>query len=265
MSDPNPLNNGRGAQFLRRHGIKVASGILERQAKEINQVFVKYITRKLPFVTVKVAQSLDGKIATSAGDSRWISAESSRRLVHKLRSQVDAILVGANTVLKDNPALSCRLKGRLHRKQPKKIIVDSRLKLPTGLKMFSSSSPGEVIIATTRFAPKSKISQFKNKAQVIVVKEKGRRVDLRQLLKKLAKQGISHILIEGGGEIIASALQQKLVNRIIVFVAPKIIGGRSAPTAVEGTGVRRMSQALRLAGTKLKRIGPDLIIEGRPE
>lgn len=263
MRDPNPLNNGKGAQFLRRNGIKVISRVLEKEAKRVNRIFVKNIIHQLPFVTVKVAQSLDGKIATASGDSRWISSESSRKYVHKLRSSVDAILVGINTVLKDNPLLSCRLNGRLYKKQPRKIVVDSNLRLTPQLKIFSRRSPAGVIIATTRFAPQQRLSYFRKKAQVIVARGRGKRVDLQDLLKKLAKQGISHILIEGGGRIIASALQQRLVDEMIVFVSPKIIGGGDAPTAVEGEGVRRISQALRLEEVRFKKLGSDLIIEGQ--
>ncbi|MBL7085311.1 MAG: bifunctional diaminohydroxyphosphoribosylaminopyrimidine deaminase/5-amino-6-(5-phosphoribosylamino)uracil reductase RibD [Candidatus Omnitrophica bacterium] len=265
MYDPNPLNNGRGKQFLRRHGIKVLSGILEEEAKKINRIFVKYITTKTPFVTVKIAQSLDGKIATQSGDARWISSPASRRLAHKLRSCADAVLVGVNTVLKDNPLLSCRLNGCLHKKQPKKVIVDSRLRLRPDLKIFSPRSPAQVIIATTKLAPKSKILYFKDRgAQVIVARDEEKRVDLRDLLRKLAGQGISHILIEGGGEIIASALKKRLVDRLVVLVSSKIIGGRDAPTAVEGRGIDRIRQAAKLEDMKVKRVGPDLIIEGRP-
>jgi len=264
MGDPNPLNNGKGALALRRAGVKVLSGVLEEEAKEINQVFIKYITRRLPFVTVKVAQSLDGKIATSSGDSRWISSESSRRLVHKLRAEADAVLVGIDTVLKDNPLLSCRLNGHLYKKQPKKVVVDSRLRLRPSLKIFSQASPADVIIATTRFAPQAKVSLFQKKARVIIAKDKQRRVHLRDLFRKLAKQEIAHVLIEGGGEIIASALEAGLVDRMIVFVSSKIIGGRNAPTAVEGPGAKRITEAMDLKDMKVRTLGSDLIIAGRP-
>lgn len=266
LSDPNPLNNGKGAHSLRRQGIKVISGILEKEAGEINQVFIKYITERLPFVTIKVAQSLDGKIATSDGDSRWISSPSSRKFVHRLRRQVDAVMVGVNTVLRDDPLLSCRLQGHLYKKQPKKVIVDSRLRLHPDLKIFSPRSPAQVIIATTRFAPKHKLLSFKDTgAQVIVVRDKEERVNPRDLLRKLAKQGLAHILIEGGGELVASFLKMRLADRMIIFVSSKIIGGRDAPTAVEGEGVKRIKQAIRLRDMRLKRIGTDLVIEGRLE
>ncbi|MBN2096930.1 MAG: bifunctional diaminohydroxyphosphoribosylaminopyrimidine deaminase/5-amino-6-(5-phosphoribosylamino)uracil reductase RibD [Candidatus Omnitrophica bacterium] len=265
MLDPNPLNNGRGAQFLRRHGIRVLSGVLEQEAGRLNVVFIKYITRRLPFVTVKVAQSLDGKIATKTGDSRWISSIPTRNFAHRLRNQVDAILVGVNTIIKDDPLLSTRLNGCLHPHHPQKIIVDTRLRLPLEARIFSTRSPAQVIIATTRFAPAKKVAYFQKKGvQVIIAKEKGRRVDLVDLFKKLTQQEISHILVEGGGEIIASALENRLVDRMIVVISSQIIGGRGAPTAVEGAGISRIKQALRLKELKLHRLGPDLMLEGRP-
>ncbi|MFC1699387.1 bifunctional diaminohydroxyphosphoribosylaminopyrimidine deaminase/5-amino-6-(5-phosphoribosylamino)uracil reductase RibD [Candidatus Omnitrophota bacterium] len=263
MSDPNPLNNGKGEQFLRRRGIKVTSGVLEKEAQDINQVFIKYITKHLPFVTVKLAQSLDGKIATSTGDSRWISSESSRKYVHKLRSQVDAILVGKNTVLKDDPLLSSRSKTQLSQKQPQKIVVDSKLRLRNNLKIFSAASPAPVILATTRLASGERIAAFRKKAQVIIARDKDKRVDLRDLLHKLAKQEIAHVLIEGGSEIVASALKEKLVDQLILFIAPKIVGGRAAPTAVAGKGVSTIRQASLLKDIQFKKIDTDLVVEGR--
>lgn len=265
MADPNPLNHGKGFRFLKSRGIKVTKGVLENKACKINQVFIKYITRKMPFITVKIAQSLDGKIATTCGDSRWISSPASRKLVHKLRSDVDAVLIGIDTLLKDNPLLTSRLNGKLAKNQPKKIIVDSRLRLRLNLNIFSHLSPAQTIIATTKFAPEKKLLKFKNKAQIIVARERNGRVDLVDLFKKLAKEGISHVLIEGGGEVIASCLKAGLVDRMIVFVAAKIIGGRLSPTAVAGDGIKRIDQAITLEDMKVRRIDSDLMIEGRPK
>lgn len=264
MSDPNPLNNGKGSQLLRRQGIKVISGILEEEAGKVNQVFIKYITKRLPFVTVKVAQSLDGKIATASGDSRWITSLSSRKLAHKLRAQADAVLVGVNTALTDDPLLNCRHCRPLGNKQPKKIIVDSTLRLRPDLRIFSTSPQAEVIVATTRLAPPNKLSCLSKKARIIITKDKDRKVDLKALFRQLAGEGVAHILIEGGGELIASALKMGLVDRMVVFVSSKIIGGRQAPTAVEGSGIEKIKQAGRLENIKVRRLGAELIIEGMP-
>lgn len=265
MGDPNPLNNGRGGQFLRRHKIKARSGLLAKEARQMNEVFIKYITKRIPYVTVKIAQSIDGKIATKSGHSRWISGRAARRLGQRLRREVDAILIGANTALIDNPLLTSRLGGRLTSRQPIKVIVDGRLKLKANLKIFSRLSPAPVIIAATKLAPRNKIAQFQGRgARVIVARGQGEKVDLGDLLKKLAAREISHILIEGGGEIIASALRKRLVDRMIIVVAPKIIGGRNAPTSVGGEGINRLSQAIKLSELKVSRLGRDIIIEGRP-
>jgi len=260
--DPNPLTHQKAASILRKSGIKVISGILENEARQINKVFIKYITKKMPFVSLKVAQSLDGKIASATGDSKWITSTTSRKLVHKLRSQVDAVLVGVDTALLDNPLLTSRLNGKRNTKQPKRIIVDSKLRLKSNLRVFSSHG---TIIATTKFAPPKRVAYFRKKADVLIVKDKRQRVDLPSLLRELAKREISHVLVEGGGEIIASFLTEKLVDEMFIFIAPKIVGGRSAPTAVEGSGIKRINRALKLKDMRVRQIDSDLIIQGKPK
>jgi len=240
IEDPNPLNNGRGIKELKRSGIKADVGILEEEARELNEDFIKYITRKIPFVIVKVAQSLDGKIATRTGDSKWISGEKAREFVHELRSRVDAVLVGANTVLKDDPLLTARVKGRKV-KQPLRVILSGSSKIPPKARVLNSEG-GEVMIA----APK----------------KRGGRVDIKSLLKKLAERGIMSVLIEGGGETIASAFAAGTVDKVYFFVAPKIIGGRKALTSVEGEGVGKAAKAIKLKDVKLRKIEDDFLIEG---
>ncbi|MFH1245258.1 MAG: bifunctional diaminohydroxyphosphoribosylaminopyrimidine deaminase/5-amino-6-(5-phosphoribosylamino)uracil reductase RibD, partial [Candidatus Omnitrophota bacterium] len=234
MQDPNPLNNGQGAEYLRRQGIKTHGGILEEEAKKLNPAYIKYITTKIPYVTVKIAQSLDGKIASVSGDSRWITSEPARGFAHKLRSQSDAVLVGINTALRDDPLLNCRLGDTAGKQHPKKVIVDTRLKIRPQLRIFSPDSPAEVIIAATKLAPRQKITYFSRRARVLIVRHKENKVVLKDLMRKLADLEITNVLIEGGSEIIASALQEKLVDRMIVFIAPKLVGGRTAPSAVGG-------------------------------
>lgn len=203
--DPNPINHNNGIRYLRRNGVEVEVGVLEDEAKKLNEAYNKFITTGLPFVTVKVAMSLDGKIATRTGSSKWISCPKSRQFVRKLRNEVDAVLIGRRTFLIDKP----RLKGVRH-----KIIL----------------GPG--------------------------------RVDLKKLMGDLAKQGIMHVLIEGGGETIASAIRQGLVDRIFIFIAPKIIGGRNAPTPVEGLGIRDISEAIPVRDIEVKKIGNDILVTG---
>lgn len=265
MRDPNPLNNGRGFARLRKAGIKVINGVLEDEAKRLNGAFIKYITKKTPFIIVKAAQSLDGKIATNTGDSKWISCEESRRYVHRLRSQVDAVMVGAETVIRDDPLLTSRVKSVAGKKnkQPVKIVVDSELKIPVKSRIFSKDSPAKTIIATTKKAPKDKIGRFKKiGAEVLVLKEKSGLVDLKQLMKELGKREITSVLVEGGGELIGSLVDEKLADKFLFFIAPKIIGGRGAVTSVQGQGIVKIKDAFRLKDVQLKKIGTDFLISG---
>ena len=240
MKDPNPVNNGRGIRTLNRAGISTAVGILEAEARGLNKPFIKFVTTGMPYVTVKMASSLDGKIATKTGDSKWITDTDSRNFVHGLRSRVDAIMVGINTVIKDDPLL---LSSSSKEKQPIRVIVDSRFKTPRGARIFSRTDESPVIIATTK------------------AKSKSGRVDLEDLLKKLGGMGIMHLLVEGGGELVASLVEKRLVDEFLFFIAPKIIGGRDAVTSVEGDGIKKMSQALVFNNMKIRRFKKDILIE----
>ncbi|MFA6320864.1 MAG: bifunctional diaminohydroxyphosphoribosylaminopyrimidine deaminase/5-amino-6-(5-phosphoribosylamino)uracil reductase RibD [Candidatus Omnitrophota bacterium] len=249
MKDPNPITNGKGLKKLKQHGVAVVSGILENEAASINKPFVKFITTGMPYVTVKMAESLDGKIATRSGDSKWITGDDSRRYVHGLRAKSDAVMVGVNTVIKDDPALISRVsKG----KQPVRIIVDSALKTPRNARVFSFSGVSPVYIATTK---KTKTHN------IITAKSDHGKVDLKDLLKKLGRMGLIHVMVEGGGELAAGLVEKKLVDKFLFFIAPKIIGGRDAVTSVEGRGISRMSQALVLNNLKIRKFKKDILIE----
>jgi diaminohydroxyphosphoribosylaminopyrimidine deaminase/5-amino-6-(5-phosphoribosylamino)uracil reductase len=264
MPDPNPLNNGKGIEELRKNGVRVKVGILEEESRKLNEVFIKFITQRMPFVTVKVAQSLDGKITTRTGESKWISSKNSRLLGKRLRSEVDAIVVGVDTIIKDNPLLN-RKPLTANRKPHKiyyKIILDSKLRISPKARIFSKESLGKVILATTKYAPRSKVDLFSRKAEVLICQDRNKQVDLRDLMKKLAQKEISHVLIEGGGESIASALEAKIADKILFFISPKIIGGRDAVTSVEGEGIERLSRAIRIKDAKVRRIGEDVLVEG---
>jgi len=258
--DPNPLNNGRGIKMLKANRIKVTSCVLEKEAKKVNEVFFKFITKRMPFVTIKLAQSLDGKIATVSGESKWISNEASRKFAQRLRAGVDAVLVGVETIIKDDPLLTCRLKSC--KRQPFRIVVDSRLKTPPAAKIFSEDAH-RVILATTRRAPADKIKTFKGKGiKVLLIKALKKKVCLKSLLKRLAKLDITHILVEGGGEVTASCLQEGIADKAFFFVSPKIIGGRLAKTGVEGEGVKKLKDAIKLKNVKVSRFGEDILVEG---
>lgn len=270
MKDPNPDVNGEGFKKLKKAGIVVKTGILEDKARKLNEIFIKYITKKMPFIIVKVAQSLDGKIATRQGDSKWISNELSRRYVHELRGQVDAVMVGAGTILKDDPLLTSRppLEAKTQNKkntvkQPIKVIVDYKLETPVKARIFSKESPARVIMATAEKTAGYKISRFKRLGcEVLTLSERGGKADLRQLMRELAKKGITSILVEGGGTLIGSLTDSGLIDKYLFFMAPKIIGGRDAITSVEGTGAKNIKESITLKDVKIRKFGSDLLIEG---
>lgn len=258
-SDPNPLNNGRGINVLKQFGIKVEAGFLEERIKRINEPFIKYITKKTPFVTVKVAQSLDGRIAGRTGDSKWITSDRSRAYAHRLRQDYDAVMVGVNTVLRDNP----RLDAWFSKRRPVKIVVDSQLSTPQNANIFSANS--KVIIVTLPERPGLETENRKmlsDKAEILEVKEKTGQINLRDMLKKLAQREITNILVEGGGTLNGSLFDEGLVDKILFFISPKIIGGKEAIGSVMGRGISRIDRAIKIGEIKLKRIGEDFLIEG---
>ena len=264
MKDPNPITNGHGLARLRRGGVAVTTGILADEAARLNAPFVKSVTTGLPWVTAKVAQSLDGKIATRTGESRWISSSDSRRLAHQLRRQADAILVGIRTVLRDDPLLTTRDPRRRARPgRPIKVILDSRLRLPVSSRCLSSASPAPTVVATLSRSSTKRAALERRGAEVLLCPASPRgRVSLRWLLARLlARDGVMSVLLEGGGEVLASALRERVVDRVMWVVAPVILGGRASPGSVGGNGVRLLSQAVRLNDVAIRRLGGDLVID----
>ena len=261
MVDPNPLVRGKGIRRLKEAGIEVATGILKKECRKLNEVFIKYITTKRPFVILKAAASLDGRVAAESGDSQWITNEKSREYVHQLRSAVDAVLVGIGTVKKDDPQLTCRLKNRKG-KDPIRIVVDSTLSISPKAKVLNLNSQALTIIATTPKASLKKRALIEKKgARVLVIPSKDR-VDLRLLMEILGKEEITSVLIEGGSEINTSALQSGIVDKVLLFYAPKIIGGKKAPLMVAGKGIARVKDALVLHNITTQRFSDDVMIEG---
>lgn len=263
MKDPNPLNDGNGLKQLRKKGIRTDVGIMEDEARRLNEAFIKYITVKTPFVTVKAAESLDGKIATRLGESRWITSSAAREYVHRLRYETDAVLTGINTILKDDPSLNARVKGKISAKQPLRIILDDRLRIPLNAKVLKSQG-GKVIIAVLKAAPREKIERLKAEgAEILTIKAKNQRVGIKDLLRKLADRGVADVLIEGGSEVIASAFEAGVVDRAIFFIAPKIIGGRQALGSVGGRGAGKITDTIELRDVEVERIGRDILVKGR--
>lgn len=253
-TDPNPLVSGKGLRRLKKAGVKVVKGVLEKEAMELNRDFNHWITKKMPYVIAKAGQSLDGKIATRLGESRWITGLKARAFGHELRAWSDAILVGVNTVLRDNPRLGVRFSKRRGALAPLRIVLDSRLRTPLGARLFSRNSGGPVILAVTDKTSKSRHGKFRGKAEVLEVRAKKGRVDLAALLEILGKRGIVRMLVEGGGEVLASFFEEKLVNEAYFLIAPKIIGG-----------VDSLKDAVRIRPLETRFLGEDLLVHGRVE
>lgn len=258
--DPNPLVAGKGVKRLEKAGIEVITGLLEEEGLKLNEKFFYFMQHNRPFVALKTATSLDGKIATYAGESQWITSEKCRKIVHEMRQEYMAILVGINTVMTDNPALTVRLPGEV--KNPIKIVVDTTLKTPHGHKVLDDKAP--LIIATTRMASKARIAEFNNykHVQILECPLKDGVVDLEYLLKKLGEQGIDSVLVEGGGSINFSVLHHHLPQKIYAFIAPKIIGGVTSKSSFSGKGIRHLADVPKLKNAKYIKVGEDLLIEG---
>jgi diaminohydroxyphosphoribosylaminopyrimidine deaminase/5-amino-6-(5-phosphoribosylamino)uracil reductase len=264
MKDPNPLVAGRGIKRLRKAGIRVDVGILGKECQELNAPFCKFITTRKPFVTLKIAASLDGKVATRRGDSRWITSEVSRNYVHHLRQNADAVMVGIGTVLEDDPLLNVRIPQAKRARHPLRVIVDSRLRIPFTCQLVRTAGEYPTLVATTRAASTSKIRRLTEARLEIWVMAKGARggVNLKALMAKLARRGIVSVLLEGGPTLNSSALRERLVDRLLIFLAGKIIGGQKALSMVSGEGVRQIQDAQPVRILKVGRLGPDLLIEG---
>jgi diaminohydroxyphosphoribosylaminopyrimidine deaminase/5-amino-6-(5-phosphoribosylamino)uracil reductase len=261
MLDPNPQVKGRGVARLRRAGIEVELGCLREEAEELNEAYIHWIKTGQPFLILKAAMTMDGKIATANGESRWITGDKARRQVHRVRSKVDAVMVGIGTVLHDDPQLTARLPGRAVR-QPVRVVLDSSLRIPPEAKILSKQVRGEVILATTVDAPKGRIEKLQRLgATVLVLPAERGRVSMRACLMELGKRGVTSVLLEGGSEVNASALQAGLVHRLQLYVAPSILGGQDTKGIVGGIAPTSLSDAMPLKDVRVKRIGVDLLIE----
>ena len=264
MLDANPLVSGRGKDELEKEGIKVYLGEHEEEAKRVNEAYTKFITTGMPFVTAKFAISLDGKIATRSGDSKWISGDEARKYVHNLRYTSDAIMAGVNTVLVDDPRLtarSCGGRGGTARKQPLRVIVDGKGRTPLTAQLFSE--PGKTLLALGKFVtPEEKAAFAQVNAELLELPSEGGLVDLGKLLKVLGEREITSVLVEGGGILLGSLFDGKLVDKVIAFIAPIIIGGKEAKTAVSGKGVDKVVDSLKLRRVSLEKLGEDLMVSG---
>lgn len=259
MRDPNPLVSGRGIRQLKRAGIRVDVGLLQGECRRLNEAFVRYITRRTPFVILKLAASLDGKIAASSGDSRWITEAAARRHVHRLRGEADAVLVGIETVLADNPRLTCRIPGG---RDPWRIVLDKNLRIPLNARLLNGRQPEKTIVVCGNKAPAAKARAIeKSGAQVWAFPLRRGEIPWRPLLTRLAKLGCLSVMIEGGAATAGSALRARVVDKVLFFYAPKIIGGEGREM-IGLLGIRKVSQSKQLKGLELRRLGRDFLVSG---
>ena len=263
MEDPFPLVNGRGVEQLKNHGIQVETGLLKEEALQVNEWYPKYVATGIPFVTYKFAMSLDGKTATRTGDSKWISGEESRKYSHRLRRINDAVMCGIGTALKDDPMLTPRPRGRTRRGYPLRIVVDSSARLPTSAAIFKDVELSPVLVAVAESAPLERVKALRDAgAEVAVFPARSGRVDLSVLMQELGKRGITSVLLEGGGTLAASLLEAGYIDKVIAFVAPIIVGGDAAPSPIDGCGIDKLADAVRIHNIKIHRIGSDVVVEG---
>lgn len=261
MEDPNPLVAGKGVARLRAAGIEVVCGLMEPELRYMNRIFLKYIEKRRPWVVLKSAMTLDGKIAARTGDSRWVTGEEARRRVHAMRCRHMAILAGIGTVEVDDPMLDCRLEGDV--RQPVRFIADSSARIGLDTQLVHTAGRLRTVVAHTPYAPAPRIGLLR-KAGVetwCCAEEQGR-VDVGDLLRRMGEQGIDSLLVEGGGTLAESFLMGGFVDEVCMFVAPKIVGGRDAKTPVEGEGVARMADAVRLHDLRVEAVGDDLMLSG---
>jgi diaminohydroxyphosphoribosylaminopyrimidine deaminase/5-amino-6-(5-phosphoribosylamino)uracil reductase len=261
--DPNPKHDGRGLKVLRRGGIRVESGLLAGEATAMNEAFNKWVTTGIPFVIVKAAMSLDGKIATRTGDSKWITSDTARRAAHQLRARADAVMVGANTVIRDDPQLTVRhgVRGQ----QPWRVVVDGRGRCPRTARVFTDAHRSRTIVLTTSRSPARWRGYLNDlRIQVSVAKAGSGRLNLRAALHALGKMNITNVLVEGGGELLGSLFDARLVDKVALFCAPIVIGGRDAVTAVAGEGAAMVTRAARMCDCRWRRIGKnEMLVEAR--
>lgn len=264
MRDPNPRVKGRGCEYLSRRGVEIVTGVLEEECRRLNEWFVTYVTLGRPFVIAKTAMTLDGWTATSTGHSRWVTNERSRAWVHRLRSQVDAIMVGLGTVTADDPLLTTRL-GKRGGKDPVRVIVDTNLRIPENARVLGWAEGSETLVAVGEDVPSRRLKRLERKGvSFLPCPKKEDRIDLRALMDILGRRSVTSLLLEGGATLMGAMIRERLVDKFCVFKAPKILGGNDGRPMALGQGPSRMDQSLVLKDVRVRRFGDDLLIVGYP-
>lgn len=266
MTDPNPMVKGRGIAALRRAGITVTTAILQEEATQLNRAYFHWVTTGRPYVILKAGMTLDGKVATARGESRWITGPRARQEAHRFRSQVDAVVVGVGTILRDDPTLTARLSDRplrLTSRQPLRVVLDSRLRTPPTATVCAAQDRAKTVIVTTSRVPRSRRRPFEEAGvEVLSLPTKNGRVSLPALMRMLGKRGVASALIEGGSTVNATVLREKLVNHVLLYFAPTLMGGQDAKAMIGDRGPKRLDQALPVHHVTVRRIGIDLVVEG---
>lgn len=264
MNDPNPDVRGGGCRYLQKQGLEVVSGVLEAECRRLNEVFIRHVTSKRPFVAVKSALTLDGWTATRTGSSRWVTGPEARRYVHRLRARLDAVMVGIGTVLADDPRLTVRL-GRRQQRQPLRIVVDTSLRVPEGAKVLQDCAVVPTLLAHGPDVQRRAIGRLHGKGVTTLALPRGTGgVDLHALMDHLGKMKVTGVLIEGGAALLGSLVRARLVDRFYIFKAPKLLGGGDGVPMIAGTGAGQMTDCVRLGDIRTRRYGGDLLIEGVP-
>ncbi len=262
LKDPNPMVAGKGIELLQQAGIEVESGVLEEELRHQNRLFLKYITTRRPWVVMKAAMTLDGKIATRTGDSRWVTGEEAREEVHRMRMRLMAIMVGIGTVEADNPMLNCRLEGAV--RQPIRIVADSSARISLESELIKTARSIPTIVAHTAKASAEKVEQLALAgAKCWLLPEKEGHLDLGALMTRIGNEGIDGVLVEGGGTLNESLLQEGLIDEAALFIAPKFVGGSKAKSPIEGRGIAKMSKAVELEPFRIEQLGADVLIQAK--
>ena len=259
MTDPNPLVSGKGIRKAKNAGIEVIEAVLTKECEKINEIFIKNITQAKPFIVVKTASTIDGKIATSTGSSKWITSEVAREEVQRLRNKYDAIITGSNTVIVDNPSLTCRKEGF---RNPVRVIIDSQLKTSPDSKVYNANNT-KVIIAVSKNVDKNKLKIYPEYVEIIKCPlNQDNKIDLEYLVQKLYHKKIFSILVEAGGNLNSAFLKYNLINKVYFFIAPKITGDNSSKSSFEGFQIKNISESKTFSFGEIKTFSPDIMIEG---